>query len=263
MATRERQMIADYEDKKVVEYLKPEGKYLVRFGHGLGDTIMFIPCYEKLKAEHPECQIDLYVESGQEEIFDSVPDKDAPEYDEIFHLDFPMAIGGELTKPAKCCVDELGIEPITALAELPDKPSPLVGVHFHGTALPDSVGCPEPVAQQIWEEILDAGKIPIECHFEHMFHNPVNKKYWFVSSHVRNCTANLHNLIGLIQHLGAFVGVASGPWVTAMSIMPERTMYLEKGHAVETYIEGDDAASVNVTTYPSGSVKQWLDGLEW
>lgn len=255
-------MITNFKEKKLVEYLEPDGKYLVRFGHGLGDTIMFMPVFDKLREEHPECQIDLYVESGQEEIWDSVPDKDAPGYDEVFSLDFPMAINSGVTKPAKCCIDEVGIEPITGLGQLPDKLSPLVGVHWQGTALPESVGCPEDVAQQIWSEILEFGKVPIECHFEHLFHNPVNKKFWFISNHVRNCVANLHNLIGLIQHTGAFMGVASGPWVAALSIMPERTLYLEKSHKLETYTH-EDFARVNVLSYHSGEVMQWLESLEW
>jgi len=255
-------MITSFKEKKLVEYLEPGGKYLIRFGHGFGDTIMFMPIYDKLVGMFTDCQIDLYVESGQEEIWKSVADKDAPGYDVVFSLDFPMAIGSDLTKPAKCCIDEVGIEPITALAELPEKPSPLVGIHYQGTALPDSVGCPQEVAQQIWNEVLEFGKVPIECHFEHMFHNPVNKMFWFVSSHVRNCTANLHNLIGLIQHTGAFMGVASGPWVAALSIMPERTLYLEKHHKLETYTS-EARARVDVLDYRSGSVKEWLESLTW
>lgn len=255
-------MITDFEDKKLVEYLEPGGKYLVRFGHGFGDTVMFIPIYDKLVGQFPDCQIDLYVESGQEEIWGSIADKDAPGYDVVFSLDFPMAIGSDLTKPAKCCIDEVGIEPITALAELPAKESPLVGIHYQGTALPDSVGCPQEIAQQIWNEVLEFGKVPIECHFEHMFHNPVNERYQFISSHVRNCAANLHNLIGLIQHTGAFIGVASGPWVAALSIMPERTLYLEKSHKLETYTD-EDRARVDILDYRSGSVKEWLESLTW
>lgn len=255
-------MITEFKDKKLAEYLEPGGKYLVRFGHGLGDTIMFMPIYDALVEAYPDCQIDLYVESGQEEIWKSVPDKDAPGYDEVFSLDFPMAIGSGITKPAKCCIDEVGIEPFTALAQLPDKASPLVGVHFQGTALPGSVGCPENVAQQIWNEVLECGKVPIECHFEHLFHNPENKKFWFISNHVRNCMANLHNLIGLIRHCGAFIGVASGPWVAALSIMPERTLYLEKSHKVETYTD-IEAARVDILNYQSGNIKQWLESLEW
>lgn len=254
-------MITDFLEKKLAEYLKPGGKYLVRFGHGLGDTIMFFPLLAKLRELYPDCHIDLYVESGQEEIWESVADKDAPGYDEVFSLNFPMAEGSDVTKPAKCAIDELGIEPITDVAKLPEKLSPIVSVHFHGTALPDSVSCPEEIASQIWREITDFGKIPIECHFEHMFHNPVNIKFGFIDNSVRRYRANLPNLIGLIQHSWAFIGVASGPFVVAMSVMPERTLYLEKHHKLECYTHLE-LARANVFNYEAGSIARWLDLLD-
>lgn len=255
-------MITDFSQKKLVEYLEPGGTYLIRFGHGFGDTMFFIPILERVREDYPDCQIDLYVESGQEEIWESVPDKDAPGYDEVFSLDFPMAEGSDLTKPGKCCTDEIGIEPIVNVATLPDKDSPIVSVHFHGTALPGSVGCPEEVAAQIWQEITDFGKIPMECHFEHMFHNPVNTKFGFIDNNVRRYRANLSNLIGLIQRSWAFIGVASGPFVAALSIMPERTLYLEKHHKLECYTHRT-LARANVFNYESGSIARWLDLLEY
>lgn len=254
-------MITNFQDKKVSEYLVPGGKYLIRFGHGLGDTMMFIPILEKLREEYPDSQIDLYVESGQEEIWESAEDKDAPGYDEVFSLDFPMSEGSDLTKPGKCCIEEVGIEPVVDVAKVPEKPSPLVVVHFHGTALPGSVGCSEEVAAQVWSEISDFGKIPMECHFEHMFHNPVNAKFGFIDNNVRRYRANLSNLIGLIQHAGAFIGVASGPLVVALSVMPTRTLYLEKHHKLECYSKLD-VPSINIFDYEPGSVDRWLTSLE-
>ena len=62
-------MITSYKDKKLVEYIKPGGRYLIRFGHGLGDTIMFMPAFYRLQQLYPESQIDIYLECGQEEIF--------------------------------------------------------------------------------------------------------------------------------------------------------------------------------------------------
>jgi len=256
-------MIRDYRNKKLAEYLEPNQKVLIRFGHGLGDTIMFIPALEKLRSEYPKTQIDLYVESGQEEIFESAKDMNDPSYDYIFHLDFPMCEGSNITKVEKCCKEELGINvPKKEFADLPDKESPLVAVHFHGTALPKSVGCPEDVAKKIWFEIIQAGKIPIECHFRHMFHNPVNILFDAVNRHVRDIPADLHKLIGLIQHCYAFIGVASGPFVVAMSVMPERMMYLEKQHPLKNYTKRKDLASVNVLKYKEGSVYEWLVNMQ-
>ena len=254
-------MITDFREKKLAEYLLPGQRVLVRFGHGLGDTIMFMPALEALRQQFPDTQIDLYVESGQEEIWASVADKDAEGYDFVFSLDFPMAVGTGLTKVARSCVEELGIAPVAGLAALPDCQNPLVAVHFQGTALPGSVNAPDAIAAQVWAEVLAAGKMPLEAHFEHVFHNPVNVQPACVSASMRECKPRVSSLIGLLQRCYAFVGVASGPFVAAMSIMPERCFYLEGTHPLETYTDIDiPRASVN--DYQEGSVAEWLMSLQ-
>jgi len=252
-------MISNYKDKKLIEYLKPGMKVLIRFAHGWGDTLFFMPIFEKLKKLYPDVKFDIYLESGQEKIFKSYPDKDSKEHDLIFHLDFPMSEGSDLTKAEKCCVDEIGIEPIKEeVADLPSYPSPLVAVHFQGTALPEQVSCPPLIAGQIWTEIKKCGLIPIECHFEHAWHNPINQRYFFVDSSVRGSKACLKNLIGLLQHCRAFIGVASGPFVTALSIMPDRMLFLEKYHKLHNYTH-KNISKVDILNYQPGSVKKWLN----
>lgn len=254
-------MITEYHEKKLVEYIEPGQRVLIRFGHGWGDTLMFMPTFWRLQDLYPQTNFDLYLECGQECIFDSFPDKEGPDHDHVFHLDFPMAEGSGLTKAQKCCIDELGIEPFSEIAPVPKVDSPIVSLHFQGTALPNSVNCPEEVARQIWQECLDAGKIPIEAHFRHLFHNPINTRYGFIDRHVRYCDANLNNLIGLIQNSFAFIGIASGPFVTALSIMPTRTFYLERNHAVTDYVKHLDIQSVHVDHYEDGMVSEWLATL--
>lgn len=255
-------VITDFKEKKLAEYLQPGMKVLIRFGHGWGDTQMFYPLLERLRMSFPQTEIDLYVECGQEEIFESYPDKDSTEHDLVFSLDFPMAEGSHLTKAEKCCIEELGIIPPTE--EFPVYPrsyeSPIVLCHFHGTALPGSVNCPEGVAQQIWQEVIEAGKIPMECHFEHVFHNPVNAKFGFVDSTVRKTQPKLENLIGLVCSSFAFIGVASGPLITALSVYPERTLYLEKLHKIENYTRRR-VAKADITKYQEGTVREWLISL--
>lgn len=261
-------MITDYKKKKLIEYLKPGGKYLIRFGHGLGDQIMFYPLFLMLQAAFPDCQIDLYVECGQEEIWQSVKDKDAPGYDEVFSLHFPMSEGSDLLKQHKCAIEELGftsadLAGLNEVDTLPSMPSPLVALHFQGTALPNSVNCPKPVAKQIWQEVKDYGKVPIEVHFQHVFHNwNANPKYPWIDVSVRNYRATLPNLFGLIQSCWAFIGVASGPFVVALSVMPERLLYLQKSHKLTSYTKRQDIQSVDVMNYRTGMVTRWLEGLD-
>jgi hypothetical protein len=102
-------MITNYKHRKLIQYLQPGQKVLIRFGHGLGDAIMFMPVLEELRRRRPDTQIDLYVECGQEKIWNSVPNKEAEGYDWIFSLDFPMSEGSGLTKREKCARDELGL----------------------------------------------------------------------------------------------------------------------------------------------------------
>jgi hypothetical protein len=222
---------------------------------------MFIPIFNRLRELYPKVHFDLYLESGQEKIFECVPWKEGEDYNHVFHLDFPMSEGSGLTKGQKCCIDEIGIEPIFGIAKLEKKDSPFVALHFQGTALPDSVNCPQDIAGAIWDDVIASGKIPIECHFQHLFHNPKNAKFDFVDRHVRNCEANLNNLIGLIQNSFAFIGVASGPFVAAMSIFPSRTMYLQKRHKLEDYTKLAMARIDIEQGYVKGTVKNWLASL--
>lgn len=266
----------EYSKKKLVEYIKPGGIYRIDFGCGVGDLIMWYPQFEYLQKTYPDCHFDLYCESGQEKIWGTVFDRDEAPYDHVFHLNFPMSEGSNLRKAEKSGLEELGLTPeqiaeIPELAKIPPCPAPggwvdripnLVGIHYHGTALPNSVGCPEPVARQIWQEVKQAGYIPIETHFIHVFHNSVNELFPWIDFHMRETTATLSNLFGLLQRLQAFIGVASGPVVAAMSIMPERVMYLERNHPLKTYISDKRVQSVSVMDYKSGSVYEWLEGLE-
>lgn len=259
--------VDNYTDRKLLSYIKAGGKYLLRFGHGLGDTIMFMPLLDWLRNEYPDCTFDLYVAWGQEKVWASVSELEPPGYDIIFILHFPMSEGTDLLKQHKCAIDEIGMSPkqltgILEVAPLPLMESPLVALHFQGTALPGSVNCPEPVAKQIWQEVKDFGLIPIEVHFQHAFHNKVNSKYGWIDLSVRNYKPTLSNLFGLIQRSWAFIGVASGPFVVALSTIPERLLYLEKMHPLATYTKRTDVASVKIEGYQSGETIKWLQSLE-
>jgi len=268
-------MITDFKTKKLVDYIDESikggrgimQKALIRFGHGLGDTIMFLPILHELRKKYDQrCNIDLYVEAGQEHIFGDTLDKEGEGYDLVFSLDFPMSEGTELTKAEKCCVDEMGIDYKGLDLEVALKPdtekwNPFVVVHFQGTALPDSVSCPEDVAGKIWQEIKDCGKIPIECHFEHIFHNPANNKFNFVTRHVRDCQADIKALIGMIQNSYAFIGIASGPFIVALASENERVLYLEKNHPLKSYTK-QDVARIDVKNYKEGDIKLWLENMQ-
>jgi hypothetical protein len=257
--------ITEYTKKKLVEYLYDGANVLILFGHGLGDTVMFYPVFEALKSAYPKVKFDLYVECGQEEVFGKVK-REEEKYDLVFSINYPMSEHlTDKTKSEYCCIQEIGIDPVLInreFSKLPLCKSPLIALHFNSTALPGSVNCPSEVAEQLWLQVVSAGFVPIECHYQHVFHNPVNKKYDFVNNTVRGCKASIPALIGLLQRCRGFIGVASGPLTIALSMYPERTLYLENSHRLSTYTRDKRVGVISTRgTYDSDYVARWLDGL--
>ena len=260
-------MIDNFKEKKVVDYLEDGMKVLFLYHCGWGDLLTFMVAYNKLKELYPKVEFTLYLENNQDKIFPSVNKIEEEKYDLVFSPNFPMGEGSGVTKVENCCIKEFGIPPINGIIELPKKRSPIVLTHNQGTALPDSVNCPPEIAMKIWEEIKNADFIPMESHFVHGFHNPVNVKYSFIDRDVRDCQANLSNLIGLVQHSFAFVGIFSGPLMTALSVMPKHCFCLEKNHKItdylpKDYIEKHNIKHINIADYREGMIKEFLEGLK-
>lgn len=254
-------------DGLLTEYLDKVQKVLLIFNHGLGDMTMFRAPFLSLQKLYPHIQffVGMARNKGQESlIVNAVPisgnwknlEKD---YDLIYFCHFPMenTHDSSKTKAEICCLKELGIPPVSE--HLAIKPKPLVACHFQITSVPELAGAEEKVAKIIWEDIKQTCT-PIEVHFEHSFHNPVNKKFDFVDFHVRNCPAKLDHLISLIASCHAFVGVVSGPFHLALSILPyKRVFLLEKklkaGHFTKLPI-----ATASLTNYKN-EVRDWLNSL--
>jgi hypothetical protein len=93
-----------------------------------------------------------------------------------------------------------------------------------------------------------------------MFHNPINKKFEFVNRHVRGICPEIKTLVSLIQHSFAFIGVASGPLVVAMSTFIDRTIYLKKDFNADNYTT-EKIIEVDIKNYQDGIVKSYLEGM--
>lgn len=263
-------------EKKLVQELTPETRrVLIIFWHGLGDLIMFLNPFYRLRELYPEVQFDLAVQKGLS-FEDVVPwarfitgeDMNALEaldYDLVAKVHFPMSEDQvELTKGEFCCVHELGIAPVCGHRLVPGVPNRIIGVHFNITCLPDAANPEEATAKLIWEEIRDAGFLPIETHFEHVFHNPANKKFDFVDCTVRKAQARISSLVGLMGSLAGFVGVVSGNFHLALATMPSnRIFFLQKHFKLECFTRLPIArASVLPGEYVPGQVRKWLSTLE-
>ena len=254
--------------EKLKDYLDT-GKFksvAIFWGHGIGDSIMFLAVLNKLKALYPNIKFTMAFPPGLEEeiIFPNYIHVNSREeamrleqFDLVCQINFPLERPG-LTKAELSCKEEIGIEPVSGHLELPKFPSPLVAVHFNLTSLPELANPTEEIARKIWEEIKEAGYIPIEVHFHHAFDNPVNKKFDFVDSTVRNAQAKLSSLFGLLRISRFFVGVVSGPFHAALSILPhDRILYLEKSIPVDRFTK-DSITVVDIKNYKDGSVKSFL-----
>ena len=270
------------QDKKLKQYLDElnDGDHvLLIFWHGLGDLIMFLEPFEKLRSIYPRIQIDLAVQKGLgfEEVtadlkttsvkfidgnfMDYLPSN---LYKIISDIDFPMNEGQTIyTKGEWCCIHELGIDPIAGHKKLTQGLNRLVGVHFNITCLPDSCNPDEKTAERIWNDILEAGYVPIETHFQHVFHNPKNEKFPFIDCTVRRVRPRVSTLVGLLESCFAFVGVVSGNLHTALSVMPhDNIFFLDKDFHLASFVkDADKIAQANLKDY-KGEVKDWLIRLE-
>jgi len=255
-----------------IEKIKAKSVLLV-FWHGLGDLIMFLNPFEALTKQFPDVIFDLAVQKGLgfEDItadlqgtkilfIDGSFFKELPlEYDIIADIDFPMSEGQtELTKGEWCCVHELGIEPVNNHKLLTKGVNRLVGVHWQITCLPDSANVPYDIAKKVWQEIKDAGYIPMETLMKHPFHNPVNEKYDFIDRHIRDISPKISTLIGIIKNCSHFICCVSGNFHVALSILPpERICLLERDFKTECFTKLP-IKRINIKEYVDGEILQWL-----
>lgn len=251
---------------------------LIVFFHGVGDTIMFVEVFKHLQATYPEINFDagLCKGLGQEEIMPyarflngdwrekSEQTDEFDEYDIVFSCNFPMNEGqSEFTKGQWSCAKELGIEPNQTIYSRLDKgKNRLIAIQFHITCLPDSCNPDRNTAERIWNDVLECGYIPIEMHFQHVFHNPTNAKFDFIDSTVRRCRPRISSLIGLIDACAGVISVVTGNLHVALANKPpERIFFLEKDFKLESFIKEPKIARANVRAY-KGEVKEWLMKLE-
>lgn len=265
-------LIKSYESKKVADYLRQDkpSKVVIVFFHGLGDMILFMEVFNKLRSLFKDIKIDLALQEGTgQEVLASeallIKNTEIPidGYDFTFHVHFPMCEGqnGLWTKSEWCCLQELGIDPVSDYPKFPENiPSILVGCSFQATALPGQCNPSDEVAEKIWNEIIEAGYIPIETMFKHCYYNPVNVPFDCVDRSVRDIPPGLDKLIRLMSHCHANITVASGTLPLSIALMPSRTLYLEKDFTVKSYTR-QAIASIIVDDYKDGTVKKWLDRL--
>ena len=250
-------------------------RVLLIFWHGVGDLVMFLPIFTALRIHYPEICFKIGVPKGLTylDMFEAHSDQaveiDGDEcnndeitaalpYDLVAKITFPMSEGQTvLTKTEWCCRYEIGIPPVAGHGVLPAHKTPLVTVHFNITCLPDSCNPDKETAERVWNDVLEAGAVPLECHFQHIFHNPVNAKFDFIDATVRRCKPELRSLLGLLRKSHAFVGVVSGPFHVALSVLgPDRVLLLEKDFKRECFTK-HKIRTADLRNYKN-EVHEWL-----
>ena len=270
-------LIKEYGQNKIADYLRKRkpSKVCLIFWHGLGDLVMFITTFYRLKKMFPSIQIDIALQdgTGQEALIkDAVliknPNKSIEGYNYTFQVHYPMSehMNGRWTKNEWCCMQELGIDPVSSYPHFQALAKPkklkggyMVALHYQATALPGQCNPTKEVAHEIWADVLEAGFVPIEAFFKHAWYNPANEKFDFIPDKqtARNYMASIPKLIKLLQSCYASICVASGNLPMSLAIMPERTLYLEKDYKIESYTKMN-IPNVDVKNYQGGKVKEWL-----
>ena len=265
------ELITSYDYAKVSDYLIKESprKVCLIFWHGLGDVIMFMPSQDEVRRLFPETEFAIALQDGvgQEELIPGAilidnPNEAIDGFNYTFQIHFNMSehLAGAYTKQGWCCIQELGIDPVDEHPTLGKYPSRLVACHFQATALPDPINPSEEIAELIWNEVIDAGFIPIEAFFQHKYYNPVNAQFSFIDCTIRRAQPSVKALIVIYQSCAASICVDSGNFHISMAVMPDRTLYLEKEYLVKCYTK-QDIATVDINNYKKGSVEKWLNML--
>lgn len=227
-------VIASDQPDKLVGFIgrNSDKSFFIDFPHGLGDVIMFYPCYEALKSQFPDTRIDLKIRPHHEasglSTFDPTFVYDYRVPLRFFHPNKDM----RMTKTETCCVEELGIpQPTDRYKKLKNEyNSPFVALGFHSNCDPVTTGCPKNIAAEINKGVLDAGYIPLLLHFtsESDVYEPRNYKDLVLMS-TKGAKVSLDNLFGALKHSFAYIGVVSGHMWSALSILgPERCFLLER-----------------------------------
>ena len=231
-------LIKDFREKKVTDYLD-SGNYktaLIIFHHGLGDLIQFHGCcYIPLVARYAgKIDIELSLQRDQQDfIFDK--DTDPSHYDIAFEIKYSCTEWGTepITKAQRCARDELGIDFKKEAYYLTTGSRPsLVGLHMFSTCNP-KMNCPEDISKKLWEQIQEAGFIPIETHMVHFNANRF-RPYAHETQNIVSEKATIPKLFGLIKSCAGFAGVSSGNfWAALASLFPQYILFLRTDFSVK------------------------------
>lgn len=263
-------LIDNFKSKKACDYLDTGcySRVLIIFHHGLGDSVMFwSTCLKALERRYPTVSFAFCTHLGQEDIFGKVDDN-PDHYDIAFKLAYPCSEWNarDETKSEKCAREELGLpSPLLEDYSLPVSfRSPLVGMHFNSTCC-QSLNCPKDIARKLWNQVEEAGFIPIDTHMRHANdHASRSLVHDFEQCRrIDNVPATVEKLVGLLSSCRGFAGVPSGNMACALAVLkPRAVLYLSSQFPMRRLVRMN-CFEMNVGKgYDRGVVKEWLEFLK-
>jgi len=263
------------------------GRSLFIFDHGLGDLINFMPVwYEFIE----QTGIKPTLAANEKRQFHLIDSSIVP-IDDLFNTrkyqykykvlypdpknsSIPIDISDEPAKPYLCAYYELGMEeftwkPFHMHNENKIENSKRIGVHLFGHTGMDKKFCPVDVAEKIWNEIIEAGYEPFECHMTPDFADEYPD---FVEADSMECLtsdcslryekADLKKMIEEIGKCKFFIGVDSGPIYLASALLgTDYIIGLENQKKHNNFLP-KHIATIPVLNYESGIVLNQINQME-
>lgn len=273
--------------KPIKEIQRKTGRSLFIFDHGLGDLINFMPVwYEFIKQAGITPELGSSAKRQFNLIVPSILSVDKSfnkrKYSYIYKIlypdpknsSIPIDISDEPAKPYICAYYELGLneftwKPYQMFNKFFDKHSRRVGVHLFGHTGMDKKFCPVDVAEQIWQEIIEAGYEPFECHMTPDFADEYPD---YIEAELMDCLtaecsiryekADLAKMIREIGKCKFFIGVDSGPIYLASALLgTDYIIGLENQKKHNNFIP-KHIVTVPVLNYTSGIIFNQLKLME-
>jgi ADP-heptose:LPS heptosyltransferase len=263
------------------------GRSLFIFEHGLGDLINFLPVwYEFMNQTGIRCTLGASEKRQFNLINENIVTTSKPSIDRRYtykykvlypdpkNTSIPIEISEESAKPYICAFYELGMNPFIwkpyqMLNKWKQKDSKRIGVHLFGHTGMNKKFCPVNVAEEIWQEIIDAGYEPFECHMTPDFADEYPD---FVEADSMDCISedcslrfekpDLEKMIKEIGKCKFFIGVDSGPIYLASALLGVNNIIgLENQKKHNNFIP-KHIITVPVLNYKSGTIYKQIKFIE-
>lgn len=270
---------------KPLDKVKKSRRSLFIFDHGLGDFILYLPVHKEFINQ---AGIRVSLASPMKRQFHKIEPSvisyeslDPKGYDYTYRIYYPdskahkppFEYHDEPAKPYLCAYYELGMKEfvwkphqVNNLTFSED--SKRIGVHFFGFTGAEEKFCPKPIVKMIWDEVIEAGYEPFECHMRPSFRNDYkdcgSDDCSFIGDHqsLRYKKPDIQLMKDEIGKCKYFIGVDSGPLYLAASLLGyEKIIGLENLKRI-SYFCPKPFQKVSVREYHRGTIYKLIKRKE-